>query len=97
MLIVPPLLDESTHLLAETRDHGIIPPPTMSTPGPALQTPPDSIIEVDPKESDQSTDNHELGQKKQSQRLGFVSTISKDEPIVTRRELWSYYCESEFY
>lgn len=22
----------------------------------------------------------------------FVSSISKDEPIVTRQELWSYYC-----
>ena len=22
----------------------------------------------------------------------FVSSIRKDEPIVTRRELWSYYC-----
>lgn len=22
----------------------------------------------------------------------FVSSISKDEPIVTRKELWSYYC-----
>lgn len=23
----------------------------------------------------------------------FVSSITKDEPIVTRKELWSYYCK----
>lgn len=23
-----------------------------------------------------------------------ISSLSKDEPIVTRKELWSYYCES---
>lgn len=23
----------------------------------------------------------------------FVSSIMRDEPIVTRKELWSYYCE----
>jgi len=26
----------------------------------------------------------------------FVSSIRKDEPIVTRRELWSYYRQSSF-
>lgn len=27
----------------------------------------------------------------------FVSSIRKDEPIVTRKELWSYYCEFLFF
>ncbi len=27
----------------------------------------------------------------------FVSSIRKDEPIVTRRELWSYYRMPDFY
>ena len=27
--------------------------------------------------------------------IHFVSTISKDEPVVTRRELWSYYSKCQ--
>jgi len=27
----------------------------------------------------------------------FISTVNKDEPVVTRRELWSYYCEQARY
>jgi len=25
-----------------------------------------------------------------------ISSIGKDEPLVTRRELWSYYCELQY-
>lgn len=34
---------------------------------------------------------------KRSGGIQFVSSISKDEPVVTRRELWSYYCASTCY
>jgi hypothetical protein len=37
----------------------------------------------------ESETSHPRNQKKRT--FNFVSSISKDEPVVTRRELWSYY------
>ncbi len=53
------------------------------------QVPTLSGDEVDSKDS--SLDKDGLRQRNRT-GIQFVSSISKDEPVVTRRELWSYYC-----
>lgn len=41
------------------------------------------------------TDSKSIGSaERKSGGVQFVSNITKDEPIVTRRELWSYYCKN---
>ena len=40
---------------------------------------------------DEVTDSKSESDVSRPGGIHFVSTISKDEPVVTRRELWSYY------
>lgn len=48
----------------------------------------DDLNRLDPKTTD------DAGGRGKVLAPWFVSSISKDEPIVTRIELWSYYCQS---
>ncbi|KAG6844008.1 hypothetical protein H0H87_010731 [Tephrocybe sp. NHM501043] len=58
----------------------------MST-NPSPKTP----LGVFVKENERAGSADEPSPVTKTATLGFVSSISKDEPVVTRRELWSYY------
>jgi hypothetical protein len=44
------------------------------------------------KEASTEIERTEDNVGKRSKGPTFVSSITKDEPVVTRKELWSYYC-----
>lgn len=50
----------------------------------------DAVYYADSK-GDLNSDSH-IPVKRRRKAPLLVSSISKDEPIVSRRELWSYYC-----
>lgn len=70
---------------------------------------PSSVI----PQADKSSDNEDTEKRKEApvaidgtrntdaggegKALEFLSSITKHEPVVTRRELWSYYCQSSFF
>lgn len=59
---------------------------------PAPENPVAPISAQDPaKEKDSDSIGSLEGSPQPHGTLDFVSSIRKDEPIVTRRELWSYY------
>ncbi|KAF9534657.1 MFS general substrate transporter [Crepidotus variabilis] len=69
----------------------------MSAKEPTLPVLPQVLAEVDAKRNAQVSDadpangSDEIDLKSSDHGVNFVSTIMKDEPIVTRKELWSYY------
>ena len=80
--------------------------PTQMSQGPATDngtrvridsqtTPPesmDNLLNSEPSAETVIKSNQVFQRGRQGPLL--ISTINKDEPIVTRRELWSYYCLS---
>lgn len=74
----------------------------MSNPSPQIITQTNdndlgqNMPEEEKKEASVTIDDHIISETKDSassedRPMVFVSSIMKDEPIVTRRELWSYY------
>ena len=61
------------------------------------KTPPESMDDLLNSSSEPSAEtvikSNQVFQRRRQGPL-LISTINKDEPIVTRRELWSYYCLS---
>ena len=56
------------------------------------QSRPSDLVDGSEEPSGPEMDSKSTGStERKSGGLQFVSTIHKDEPIVTRRELWSYY------
>ena len=72
--------------------HTVSPPEAIkqSRPGVFAEKLDDPVDQSRPEADRKSSGSAE----RKSTGLQFVSTVSKDEPIVTRRELWSYYCKN---